>query len=583
MKIKSIKNFMPLYYFIFIILPVTIVLIFIFNGFFDFGRNSIKLMLKQSTQQVHSSIIEYVKDSESILDISSDELLIDFFETVPSESKEQNIIKEYSNILKTRSYIEDIYFISIDNVNNLSLKTGIFELSVTTTMQDWYIKTKNNPRTINIISTHPQNYSNMSSGNFVITLSRMVSNSNNKEVGLILVDLSISRLTELCKKSVIGDNGISILFDDKGQRIAGYGIDNDEQNNIISMILESNFTGFKRISFNEKPAIAYSDNSDLTGWRNVNIAFEEDFLKAEKIRIIIMAVSLIVWIIIALIGWKLASVAILSQISRLKASMMEAADGSLDDHPHISWPNEVSDLNDSFIKLIKRITVLMQRNMDEQRMIRMSELKALQAQINPHFLYNTLDSIVWLAEDEQKDEVVTMTLALARFFRIGLSKGRDIIYIHEEVEHVRNYLIIQTFRYIKKLQYVIDVEESLSNLRIPKLILQPIVENSLYHGIKNKDSMGLISITGKLEGNKVLFEIKDNGAGIKEDKLLSLQQNLEKRPDDGDITSFGMINVHERIQLLFGKEYGIRIFSEYDIETRVEIWLPVLKRDISDV
>ena len=174
-----------------------------------------------------------------------------------------------------------------------------------------------------------------------------------------------------------------------------------------------------------------------------------------------------------------------------------------------------------------------------------------------------------------------MTLALARFFRIGISKGNDIITISEEVEHIRNYLIIQSYRYADRFSYVIDIEPAILKFKTLKLILQPMVENAIYHGIKNKEKAGMIKISGSQVDNNVLFEVIDNGAGMSAERLKQVEVSFAEKGDVNDVKkSFGMKNVHERIQLLFGEEYGLKLNSIYGQETRIQIWLPVLKEEI---
>jgi two-component system sensor histidine kinase YesM len=209
----------------------------------------------------------------------------------------------------------------------------------------------------------------------------------------------------------------------------------------------------------------------------------------------------------------------------------------------------------------------------EQEAKRKSEMKALQAQINPHFLYNTLDSIVWMAETNNS-EVVTMTEALARLFRITLSRGEDQITLEQELEHVRNYLIIQSLRYINKFDYELDAEESLLQNKVLKLILQPLVENSIYHGIKNKRQKGHIRITARAEHGRLLILVQDDGIGMSPEKAATILQSAASDHKDR-FSGIGVRNVHERIQLYYGPEYGLQFESKPGEGTTVKVWLPL--------
>ena len=203
------------------------------------------------------------------------------------------------------------------------------------------------------------------------------------------------------------------------------------------------------------------------------------------------------------------------------------------------------------------------------------ELKLLQAQINPHFLYNTLDNIIWLAEDGRKEEVEDIASSLSRFFRTTLSGGRDFIKIKEELNHIEAYLHIQRQRYRDILSYDIRVPEELSKYLIIKMTLQPVVENALYHGIKNKRGGGRISIIGREEGDYVFLTVKDEGMGMDEKTLENLKSIIsgEIKPS-ADNTGFGMSNVAERMRLNYGNRCGINIRSEYGSGTEVEIFIP---------
>ena len=207
------------------------------------------------------------------------------------------------------------------------------------------------------------------------------------------------------------------------------------------------------------------------------------------------------------------------------------------------------------------------------------ELKLLQAQINPHFLYNTLDNIIWLAEDGRKDEVEDIASSLSRFFRTTLSGGRDFIKIKEELDHIEAYLHIQRQRYRDILSFRLNVPEALSEYLIIKMTLQPIVENALYHGIKNKRGGGTIEISAREEGGYVYLTVGDDGMGMDEQRLSDLRDIIAgKIKPAADNTGFGMSNVAERMRLNYGRNCGIKVTSEYGVGTKVEIYIPKQSR-----
>jgi two-component system, sensor histidine kinase YesM len=238
--------------------------------------------------------------------------------------------------------------------------------------------------------------------------------------------------------------------------------------------------------------------------------------------------------------------------------------------------DEITELGMSFNVMIGRIRELLDAKVKEQENLKRAELRALQAQINPHFLYNTLDTIIWMAESHKTDEVVEIVSALSSFFRISLSKGRDWITIGEEVERVRSYLTIQKMRYRDILDFEITVDSRVAGNTILKLILQPLVENALYHGIKNKRQGGTICVRAWPKNeNEVLLEVEDDGIGLTPEKLAQLQAELAD--DSGDIrleSGFGIGNVNKRIRLYYGKQYGLSVTSEYNVGTRATLVIP---------
>jgi two-component system, sensor histidine kinase YesM len=243
--------------------------------------------------------------------------------------------------------------------------------------------------------------------------------------------------------------------------------------------------------------------------------------------------------------------------------------------------DEITELGMSFNIMIGKIRELLASKIKEQDNLKKAELRALQAQINPHFLYNTLDTIIWMAESKKTDQVIEIVSALSKFFRISLSKGKDWITIEEEIERTRSYLTIQKMRYRDILDFQIELAENVASLTILKLVLQPLVENALYHGIKNKRQGGTIIVRANLKDeNQVLLEVEDDGIGFSPEKLVQLQAELAD--DSGDIrleSGFGIGNVNKRIRLYYGKQYGVTVRSEYNTGTCVTLVIPAIHEE----
>lgn len=260
-------------------------------------------------------------------------------------------------------------------------------------------------------------------------------------------------------------------------------------------------------------------------------------------------------------------------IVELEAMAGEIALGNLEIRVSPPDVEELTKLTESLNIMAERISDLLENSIEEQKNLQKAEMRELQAQITPHFLYNTFDTIVWLAETGRTEEVVDVTMAFSNFYRIALSHGRDWIPVSKEIEHVKDYLIIQSVRYMDILKFTIDVDEKLNNKKVVKLILQPLVENALYHGIKKKRGVGLITVSGKLlEDGNMFFQVEDNGIGMTEDKLYELRKTISsEHPPEG--AGYGIFNVNRRIKLFYGVE-GISIESEYGKGTKVTLVLP---------
>lgn len=244
--------------------------------------------------------------------------------------------------------------------------------------------------------------------------------------------------------------------------------------------------------------------------------------------------------------------------------------------------DELTVLNASFNQMVGKIGKLVEDIRVEQLNLRATELKLLQAQINPHFLYNTLDTIIWLAEAGQKEQVVQMVSALSDFFRTTLSKGRDFITVKEEQTHISSYLQIQQVRYRDILTYEIDIPEELFQYEILKLTLQPLVENALYHGIKCRRGMGRIRVSGAKEEDKLIFRVWDDGMGMDNERLAHVRSMIRgeqsHQDDTPDTSGFGLNNVAQRISLNYGKGYGLTMESVYGEWTEAKVVIPAVKK-----
>lgn len=369
--------------------------------------------------------------------------------------------------------------------------------------------------------------------------------------------------------------------------------DNYKRLNSANKYLTNLKTYIDRIKQNLEEGNQYEDNIEI--WENdVQIVtsliretifeyiyyeirdIQQSRLAYQKFFMSIIRISILTFIGILILTTFLSyyiPLSITQPIRKLTEVTKQVAKGDLSVRSDVRSGVEASMLSDSLNTMIDKINELLEQVTREQSRLRRAEFELLQSQINPHFLYNTLDAIIWLAESGEQKKVVNMVGSLSDFFRTSLNQGKDIITIREELQHVRSYLEIQQVRYQDILKYEIQVPAELNQYLIPKITIQPLVENALYHGIKNKRGYGRIIISGKKEADFFVIQIEDNGIGISEDRLLQVRDGIRDKVLTGK-DMYGLYNVNERIRLNFGEKYGITIESTYQEGTTVSILLP---------
>ena len=315
--------------------------------------------------------------------------------------------------------------------------------------------------------------------------------------------------------------------------------------------------------------VLISATLNQTRWRLVGVAYIDEILELQNTFIRIVSIVLLC---AAMLSFAVASVMaywVTRPMRYLEDTMRQVEAGDLNVAIKEQGFREARSVSVAFNHMIARIRALMVQIVQEQEKKRLYELNALQAQINPHFLYNTLDSIIWMEERGRSREAITMVSALARLFRISISKGKSIILVKDELEHVRNYLIIQKMRFKDQFTYEIEAQEETLEERTVKLIVQPLVENAINHAIDQTQPEALhIIIKAFFQGDDLLFTVEDDGIGISPEILENILTSPAGR------SGIGIKNVHERIQLTFGPSYGLQIESEEDEGTLVTIRLP---------
>ncbi len=292
--------------------------------------------------------------------------------------------------------------------------------------------------------------------------------------------------------------------------------------------------------------------------------------------ILTMVISLGSILIISVLSNILLAKSITHPISKLCEKTGQIAKGDFSVRATCDSKDEIEVLADSFNYMAGKLEMQMEKIRQEQENLRNTELKLLQTQINPHFLYNTLDTIIWMIEGKQNEEAIDMIESLSLFFRIVVSKGRDYISIREEELHIESYLRIQQSRYKDILDYEIDIPDELYAYQTLKLTLQPLIENSLYHGIKMLRKKGKITIKGELDGDKIHLYVIDNGVGMSKE-IREYLQNAMKHPENNPSAGFGLTNVDERIKLNYGENFGVEILETMEQGTTICVTIPAIK------
>jgi two-component system sensor histidine kinase YesM len=418
----------------------------------------------------------------------------------------------------------------------------------------------------------------------VASLFRIIGQADSAARGMILFNLRESFFQKILSDPVISSNGYLALISNDGSLVSKpvgrpYRLDHELVAQIRKLPQQSGNFKYQK-PFGPKMVVVYN-TLNTCQWKLMAVLPENDILsKTAYIKSFILLLSLILLLVAVLLSNVLANI-ITRPLSRLTKKVKSVTEGDMDVPFDLTVSNEIGVLNNGIGALIVRIKSLVAQIKAEQEQKRIADLAILQAQINPHFLYNTIYSIQQLCALGETQNASKMLLALGNFFRIGLSQGQEIITIGEEIEHVRNYLLIQGMKYADQLQYDIVIEPAILDANIIKLTLQPLVENAIYHGVKKRPNRGIIQIKGYRDGQLIRLEVRDNGVGMAEAQLAQIRAYLAGGGEHPKMNGFGLYNVHERLKIHFGINYGLTIESQENVGTVVTVTIPApLKNDI---
>lgn len=410
-----------------------------------------------------------------------------------------------------------------------------------------------------------------STGESKIYVTRYVKYNIGTGRGVLLMEIDSNRIVDLAKNTNLGENG-QIVIINSNQSVVFSSEDNVD--NTMMKKIRSLSLGTDTVTVDSNKMSVNIETINHTRWRiAIFINIDESAAAQKSFSITLITISFVAILATAIVV-SFLSKNIANPLKKLESAMkeIEEADYLIVEEVNIGKQKEIASLSESFNLMMRRIKELMDRVVEEQEAQRKSELKALQNQINPHFLYNTLDSIVWLVDNGKNKEASEMVVALAKLFRISISRGRNIITVKDELEHARSYLLIQSIRYANAFKYEFDIDPEVVEYTTMKLILQPLIENAIYHGLKNRIDEGELKITAHLVDNKIVFKVIDNGYGMKEERIEEIYTKF-RNPDLND--GVGLKNVYLRLKIYYGEDADLLINSELDEGTTITIIIPL--------
>lgn len=544
-----------------IVLAATAIAVFVFMRLYESSieQNAVTSS-EQAVVQVKNTVTDYTKSMSEIMDMLEDSMTEnevyrnDFF---------HNLIKIRSDVVAITLYDKD------GNLQSCWYGEGKLKDNIIQNLS--YMKITADNGQLNISKPHVEslleNYYP-----WVVTITQKMNAQDGEEV-YISMDIRFSNIANYVDEVGIGQHGYCFIMDKEGniiyhpqQQLIYSGV-KEEKTEDIYMLKDGAYT---------RSNVIYTMHTlSNCDWRIVGVSFVDEMITKKVESMVKIAFELLLLVIVtASTSGLLFSKLISKPANKLAKAMSDfEKDAQNFDFKQVKGTSEIAALSDSFGHMVVQIQGLMERVREEEVTLRKTELNALQAQINPHFLYNTLDSIAWMCEEERTQEAVTMVNALARLFRISISKGHELITLEKECQHAESYLEIQKFRYKNQFTYQFDMEEGCMQYLCNKITLQPIIENAIYHGLDMVDEGKILIGVYEIDDGIVIY-VEDNGVGMTDEQCLEILQK-----ESGNTGGIGIKNVNDRIKIYFGQKYGLTITSELDEGTRVEIIIPKILKE----
>ena len=555
----------------FIIIAACVVVVLIlmtsllFATFSSF-RTGISEAVNTQTNELSTQIVYNYENSISQIIETSNIIQTDIDRYDITDERDNLRFAEYlEQIIHLRS---DIIKISIYDYEKRICLVSSVESEIGTPLNDadssWFYEAVNDP-TVHCLRRV---------GNKV-NVSKRIRFQKGAREGVLLIENSFQSFIDLVDKSNLGEGGHVTIIDSDYNVVYLSPTGPDMAQESIELVRELVLGSGSAVLSDNNMAV-YIDTLSDTKWRICVFINIDNIAQIERTFILTMVLVSVAVLVIGILLFTFVARTITTPMKQLEIAMrkVEKSDYFRMEEVELVASGEIEALTHRFNRMMRKIGELMNRVIDEQNAQRKSELKALQNQINPHFLYNTLDSIMWLIENNKNHEAGEMVVALATLFRIGISNDSEVIPVRDEIEHVRNYLLIQSIRYSDSFSYEFKVEDAALDVKTLKLVLQPIVENCIYHGLKSKVDKGHIKVSARIEDDCLLMGVSDNGYGIRQETIDDLYRSFE----DGVVSSsVGLKNIYQRVMIYYGGKAGMEIESVLDEGTTITVREPLNK------
>ncbi|MBR8660752.1 sensor histidine kinase [Brevibacillus sp. NL20B1] len=572
-KMKSIQFIITASFTLVTVAVMLFVGVMLYSKFSETAEQNAFLHTQQMIDQVSFNLNSYLDSMKEIFELAAEKIRRS--ENVPDDK----LTERLGTILETREDLVSVAVFSREGELIAAYPQAAMRKNTRLQEQSWFQAALKDPGHISFSLPHIQN---LFQGEYkwVVSMSRGISVSQNgeREDAILLVDVNFKTIDDLCQRVELGKKGYVYIIDLAGnivyhpqQQLIYVGLKNENR----AIALKNSYGSYVDESDGERRLVTIKTLDDI-GWKIVGVSYMDEIATTKKeisgfiFWLLVVVIAVVVFVLTYI------SAAISRPIRNLERSMQQVEKGDFTVNLAVRGSHEVEQLSRRFNHMVIRIRQLMDQIIREQEAKRKSELEVLQAQINPHFLYNTLNSVVRMVGIGKNEDVITTITALSKLFRISLSKGKNIITVQEELEHVRNYLVIQKMRYKNKFTYEITAQDEVLPCKTLKLLLQPIVENAIYHGIEPLADQGKITVSAERSDGDILFRVRDNGLGIPPHVLEQIGSGQIKSKDGSGV---GIKNVHERIRLFFGEAYGLSIESDEETGTTVTIRIPMITEE----